>query len=272
MKLLIQLFVIFLIASTICICTLKPQMHKTVLVYNSDYKIIPEEDVLTQKKEMPVAEMPITPKIETVKKEVKTESVPKTQKVVQKTIQKPKIQTNPKTVTKVQQEKQAKQPVKTEVKTTVKQTEQKVIAKEEPKTVRTPVQVQTKTKPKVLTQQEEEIAWNVWRSNLQNQIMYDSKLPMLPNGTVFRFSFTVDKYGKITNIYTYSDNPTYTPYAIQYIAPVIRSYQGKAILHFPEGSTRISTEFKGGWRISANERLSTPQDYNDYEKVIKTNN
>ena len=99
--------------------------------------------------------------------------------------------------------------------------------------------------------------------------MQDVYLPEIPNGTVFKFSFNVDKYGKITNVQTWSTTPSYTPYAIQYIAPVIRSYQGKSILNFPTGSTREITEVKGGWRISANEKFSTPQDYHDIEKVVK---
>lgn len=122
---------------------------------------------------------------------------------------------------------------------------------------------------KVLTAQEEEIAWNRWRSNLQNQIMKDSRLPIVPNGTVFKFSFTVDKYGKVTNVKTWSTNPAYTPYAIQYIAPAIRSYQGRSILNFPQGSNRVITDVTGGWKISATAKYSTPQDYNDIEKVTR---
>ena len=54
----------------------------------------------------------------------------------------------------------------------------------------------TKTveQPKVLTPQEETIAWNKWRSNLTNEIMRDTKLPDIPNGTLFQFSFDVDKF------------------------------------------------------------------------------
>ena len=122
---------------------------------------------------------------------------------------------------------------------------------------------------KVLTAQEEEIAWNRWRSNLQNQIMKDSKLPIVPNGTIFKFSFTVDKYGKLTNVKTWSTNPSYTPYAIQYIAPAIRSYQGRSILNFPLGSNRVITDVTGGWKISSTAKYSTPQDYNDIEKVTR---
>ena len=128
------------------------------------------------------------------------------------------------------------------------------------------MQTQTQIAPKVLTQQEEEIAWNVWRSNLQNKIMHDVKLPAIPNGIIFKFSFTVDRNGRVSNVQTYATG-SYTPYAIQYIAPVIRSYQGKDILNFPAGSTRITTNVTGGWKISNNERYSTPQDYNDVEKI-----
>lgn len=267
MKFLIQILAIIIIVSTVCICAIKPEMHKTVLVYNSDYKLVQENDTKSEVAEMPVMEITVVPETKTVKKTAEitgdsgkqgsVNTVVKTQKNQtnvrpNKTESKTTVKTNPVAVTKTQTQ---SKPVQTVVKQEQKP-EHKV--------------VQTRTAPKILTQKEEEIAWNVWRSNLQNKIMQDVKLPALPNGIVFRFSFNVDKYGKITNIYTSSDNPAFTPYAIQYIAPVIRSYQGKSILNFPEGSSRMTTEFKGGWRISSSERLSTPQDYNDYEKVIKT--
>lgn len=130
-----------------------------------------------------------------------------------------------------------------------------------------PVTVKAETKPVVLTAKEEEIAWNKWRSNLNNQIMKDSKLPTMPNGIIFKYKFTVDKYGKVSNVQTSSTTPGYTPYAIQFIAPVIRSYQGRAILNFPTGSNRTSTEVSGAWKISSNSKLSTPDDYHDIEKI-----
>ena len=130
-----------------------------------------------------------------------------------------------------------------------------------------PVTAKTETEPVVLTAQQEEIAWNKWRSNLNNQIMKDSKLPTMPNGIIFKYKFTVDKYGKVTNVQTTSTTPGYTPYAIQFIAPVIRSYQGRSILNFPAGSKRLSTEVSGAWKISNNSKLSTPDDYHDIEKI-----
>jgi len=134
-----------------------------------------------------------------------------------------------------------------------------------------PVTAKAETKPVTLTAQEEEIAWNKWRSNLNNQIMKDakSKLPMMPNGTVFKYKFTVDKYGKISNVQTYSETSAYTPYAIQYIMPVIRSYQGRSILNFPTGSNRVTTTVTAAWVISSNLKVSTPEDYHDIEKVKK---
>lgn len=128
---------------------------------------------------------------------------------------------------------------------------------------------QTVTQPKTLTEQEEEIEWNKWRSNLQNQIMKDVKLPIIPQGTVFKFEFDVDMYGKVSNVQTMSLTPAYTPYAIQYIAPVIRSYQGHSILNFPQGSNRTQTHVKGGWKIAQTVKYSTPRDYNDTETIKK---
>lgn len=142
------------------------------------------------------------------------------------------------------------------------------------KTVQAPVQVSRQQvsapQPRMLTAHEEEIAWNKWRSRLQNQIMKDSKLPIVPDGTIFKFSFTVDKFGKVTNVKTYSANPAYTPYAIQYIAPVIRGYQGHSILTFPTGSSRTITDVTGSWKVTSGAaKYSTPHDYNDIERVTR---
>ena len=130
--------------------------------------------------------------------------------------------------------------------------------------------VQPQQTIKVLTPQEEEIAWQVWRSNLQNKIMQDVRLPNVPQGTTFKFSFDVDRYGKISNVHTTSTNSAYTPYAIQYIAPVIKSYQGRSILNFPAGSRRATTEFIGSFRINnTSNKYSTTQDYRDTERIVR---
>ena len=272
-----------MIVATFSICAIQPEMHKNVIVYDSDYTLVPEQEVTTETKDIPVMEMPAKP-IETVTKiETKTEPVAQTRKTQEVNVKK-QTQTTPKkqtttvkqTVTQPKTQTVAK-PVTTAVtKPAVTETIKKV---ETPKVEKTEItrpvpqplvqEVSKVETPKVLTQQEETIAWNKWRSNLTNHIMQDTHLPDIPNGTLFQFSFTVDKYGKITNVQTGANPANYTPYAIQYIAPVIRSYQGKSILNFPEGTARTSTQVTGKWRISTTERYSTPQDYNDVERVVR---
>lgn len=137
------------------------------------------------------------------------------------------------------------------------------------KTVVQPKVEKVKVSQPVNNLAQEEIEWNVWRSKLQNQIMQDVILPNVPIGTVFKFTFEVDKYGKISNVQTWSLDKTYTPMAIEHIAPVIRGYQGREILNFPLNSNRMTTKVEGGWKISDKSVFSTPMDYNDMEKVIK---
>mgnify|MGYP006872970554 CR=1 FL=1 len=319
-KLFLNTLIILTIIITTCICVMKPQMHKSVLVYNSEYQLVPKQEVTVEQKDLPT--MPAQPEQKVIEQKVtETPQVqnvniePKVIHIFKNTQSTPKVETQTQT-SKVAQPPQQKivqttqtKPIQTQTKNDynidVKQIAQRTAQNVTPPKIntntttspaittnpstriqytpakktetKTSAPVQTTTKPpsstpiqqKVLTAQEEEILWNKWRSNLQNQIMIDVKLPTIPTGTVFRFSFNVDKYGKITNVQTWSDTSKYTPYAIQYIAPVIRSYQGKSILNFPTGSNRTSTEVKGGWKISANAKFSTPQDYNDTERITK---
>ena len=317
----IQILLILAIISTLCICVMKPKMHKSVLVYNSDYTIAPTQESEIEEEKIPVMEMVAGPVNETNKvvnvveyetsnyvmpqveqEKVQTPSVAKvvtsiipTKKTepkyeVQKTETKiPKVETS-KNSTKVaapidvqkivdnnknmQTTKKTEPTVVSEPVKTVSEPVKAVVPVKTvsaPKPVAAPVKTVSKPAPapKVLTAQEEEIAWNVWRSNLQNQIMRDVKLPTIPQGTKFNYTFKVDKYGKITEVKTYATPSSYTPYAIQYIAPVIRSYQGRSILNYPAGTQRTIVEAYGAWKISTSSKYSTPQDYNDVEKVIK---
>lgn len=117
-----------------------------------------------------------------------------------------------------------------------------------------------------LTEQEEIIVWNKWRSNLQNQIMKDTQISA-PIGTAFKFSFTVDKRGQISNLKTWSVPSTYNGIAINYLKPLILSYQGQSILNFPARTKRVITNVTGGFVISTQDRFSTPDDFQDIEKI-----
>lgn len=117
-----------------------------------------------------------------------------------------------------------------------------------------------------LTEQEEIIVWNIWRSNLQNQIMKDTEISA-PIGTAFKFSFTVDKKGRISNLRTWTVPSTYNGIAVNYLRPLILSYQGQTILNFPSKTKRVITNVTGGFVISTQDRFSTPNDFSDIEKV-----
>ena len=205
-------------------------MHKSVLIYSSEYELI-ESDGLDYSEPVNTVEQKTLQKQETIK--------------AVESIKASKINSNK---------------IDKKVETIKKQTQTKEVKKEV---------TSKKVESKAEKQTQEEISWNIWRSNLQNQIMKDVKMPIMPEGTVFKFYFEVDKFGKISDIKTWSLDYRYTPVAIQYIAPVIKSYQGKDILNFPNGSNRTITTFEGGWKISTKSKFSKPSDYNDKEKVAK---
>lgn len=224
-----KIFILIAVILSVCLGMMKPAMHTNLMIYNSDYKVVAPE----------IEQEPI--KVVTVQTELpklSTETVKKSSKV---------IKTEPKTLVKPIVAQENKKIV----------SEQKVIKKNKTSVPDT----------RQITQ--EEIAWNIWRSNLQNQIMQDVIMPNVPMGTVFKFSFEVDKYGKISNVQTWSLDRRFTPIAIEHIAPVIRSYQGREILNFPVKSERTITKVEGGWKISDKSVYSTPNDYNDTEKVTK---
>ncbi len=263
-----------------------PKMHKQILVYDSAYEIVDTHKVETETKQLPTKtnqqSSQKTVQKQTVNKPVTQVFVQKQNKTVTEPVTKTVKQQTVKTTATAKKTKPVKQvqtQVKKQVQTTTKQASKPQTKKTATQTVKKTPAAQTKTAEKqqktsvqiAKEQQEAEqlelIRWNKWRSDLQNKIMQDVRLPIVPQGTVFKFSFDVDKYGKVMNIQTWSTNPSFTPYAIQYIAPVIRSYQGKSILNFPEGSNRISTTVEGGWKISSSTKYSTPADFKDIETV-----
>lgn len=250
----IKILLVVAIIITACICCIKPQMHSNVLVTDSSYMVTDQDYKPQETTNDEVIATVSREELQKPKPVSQTVSEPVTQKVEQQKVEQPKTQT----VNRVVQT-----PKETVKKTETPKTVSKVTSKPANKVQQTTSNPQAKT----MTPQQEEIAWNVWRSNLQNQIMKDSRLPDVQNGVVFKFSFTVDKYGKVSNVKTWSLNPSYTPMAIQYIAPVIRGYQGHSILDFPAGSNRVITNVEGGFKVSNTSKYSSPTDYNDTETV-----
>ena len=245
---------------------IKPQLQKTEITQKK-VKVQPQKTKVStqsvkiqpQKTQIKEKQVKVTPqKNQTTKTPVKTQT--------QKTSQTVKNVKTP-----VELPKSIQEIVKNETPKTPQPQPQKqtTVAQKTTPTVTLPKQQE---EPKtVLTEEEEVILWNKWRSDLQNQVMKDSRIAA-PMGTRFRFSFTVDKFGNISNLRVWSDTPYFTPMAVSSIKPVILSYQGKNILKFPKGTKRIQTNVVGGFVIATYEKYSKPDDYADVEKIRRLKN
>ena len=236
-----------------------PKMHKNMLLYDSGLKIVLHENEADTTQVIPAKINPVAVKINTAAKKTTVIPVDTTVNTHTEIVNTP-VNTENKNI--VKPESVNIQPQRKETPAPLKQTAP--VKKNQTSPVSKP-QPAVKTQAEI--EQEEIVLWNKWRSDLQNRIMSDVKLPIVKQGTIFKFSFDVDKYGKITNISTWSTDANYTPFAIQYIAPVIRSYQGRDFMNFPAGSNRITTTVSGAWKISDKTTYSKPSDYQDVEKI-----
>lgn len=257
--------------TTLFVIVARPEMHKQAIITDSSYEFVefsaPSTDMKLSNNNMDIKPIQNTDQpIRVQQYPQPSKNITTAQKPIKKTQPVKSVSnqtTKPKTQTTKPATQQTKQP------TTKPQTQaQKPPTQEIVKTVQVKPQNNTPTqKPKtVLTEQEEIIAWNIWRSRLQNQVMIDSKI-VAPLGTVFKFSFTVDRYGNMSNVKVWSTNSSYTDYAVRTIKPVLMSYRNKPILNFPEGTKRIIVNVDGGFQISTRSKYSSPSDYSDYERV-----
>lgn len=278
----------FFLLATVLVCVFRPKTHKPIAFEDRNFKLELISDEVA---------VPKTPDLNIVQKSVEINSKPVDINLPSMNAKTPALKsdintsapkTSSKNISKPQQNQQKTQIVSKnnsaknqQNKTEQKKIEQKPVQKSQPKVVDntqkpkvvSPVEKinekpVTKPSVKVLTEEEEIIAWNKWRSDLQNKLMRDSKIAA-PIGTSFEFSFTVDKFGTITNLKTWSSNPSYTPLAVRVIKPLLLSYQKTAILNFPTGSKRVITNVNGGFTMARSSRYSSPSDYNDYERVTK---
>lgn len=113
---------------------------------------------------------------------------------------------------------------------------------------------------------EEIIAWNVWRSNLQNRIMDESAIEA-PVGTLILFSFDVSEDGLISNLKYTCTNKQYAKSARADMVNVLGRLERDEILNFPADTKRKNVRFKGGFLLDYTTQYSKPSDYSDYERV-----
>lgn len=109
------------------------------------------------------------------------------------------------------------------------------------------------------------IAWNEWRSNLQNTIMKKSDIEGM-YGTIYLFIFNVDDSRRISDVKVRS-NVSDDRYNIDKVTRTIKDLEGSDILEFPQGTTRTSVRFTGGFMFAYHTRYSSPSDFNDVEQV-----
>ena len=283
-NLLIFIILLFLL-STVLVCVFRPKTHKPIAFEDRNFKLelISDEVAVPKNSEINISQNSVdfsSPTLTVNHSPVNEKSIsvqPAPSKVVKNNISKNinavKTSTKQQKTQIVSKNNDQKQNTQTKV-SEPKKPDIKPIQKTSEPTVSKPVEkikeipVQKTTTTKVLTEEEEIIAWNKWRSDLQNKLMRDSKIAA-PIGTSFEFSFTVDKFGTISNLKTWSSNPSYTPLAVRVIKPLLLSYQKTAILNFPTGSKRVITNVNGGFTMARSSRFSSPSDYNDYERVTK---
>lgn len=134
-------------------------------------------------------------------------------------------------------------------------------------TYKQPQQTSTHKNP-YMTELEEIIAWSRWRSNIHNQVMKDSNAGVAPYGTVFSFSFLVDKYGNVSNVKVSCSNNYCMNIARDNLKPAIMHLQRKPILNFPRGTQRTSTVVSGSFLIGSEDKFSTPSNFPDFERVV----
>ena len=278
--------IIAFILLTIFTIKIHPQMHQPMVLEDADFVLTRISDTITSEN-IPVA------KVENIEKSVEIKAPEQsTKKIIevynkqQDTVKQIKPQDTPK---KIAQEgpsqmellqrvlknsenskvvKQEEKPKQITQKKEIPLENTKVIDK--PKTEK--IQEKTVQKPSsnpYMTEEEEIIAWNKWRSNIQNQIMKDSEIEIAPLGTVFMFTFIVDKFGNVSNIKVECSHPSFMDVARNNVKPAIANLQKKPILNFPKGTKRTSTVVTGMFVIGTQTRYSTPENYSDYERVTR---
>lgn len=291
----VSVVVLFVILTIITI-RIHPEIHQPMVIEDADFKLVRVSDTITsqttpvttvgptvtqqtvtvepqQTKQVQQSVNIATPKATETQKYVQVETPQQTRPVK---IKLPKKDTQTQTVV---QEPSQNELLRRLLNTDIEDTKaleenSRKLAQSMQKNNRAPQQTykqpqQTSThKNPYMTEQEEIIAWNRWHSNIHNQVMKDSNAGIAPYGTVFSFSFLVDKYGNVSNVKVSCSNNYCMDIARDNLKPAIMHLQRKPILNFPRGTQRTSTVVSGSFLIGSEDRFSTPSNFSDYERVV----
>lgn len=128
--------------------------------------------------------------------------------------------------------------------------------------------------PKLVTESET-IAWNKWRADLANEITkkaYSYQTSGAQKGTIYKYTFDVDKNRVITNINVkiYSGpSGTAEQELLNAIKKAISATNGSSILTFPNGTNRTKTSVTGGIQVADTTQYTDSSKFADYEVVKK---
>lgn len=129
---------------------------------------------------------------------------------------------------------------------------------------------------KKLVEYQETILWNQWRATVCNKVAsnLDKQFTAVaPPGTIYTYSFNVDKNRRITNVTVKISKGyvnTSTQQGVKMIKYAINSLNLSTILTFPSGTQRTSVKVESGIETTSAQSSSlNANSFNDVETITK---
>lgn len=271
----LKVFVIIsFVVATILTLKFHPEMHHPLIIEDENFKLTRISDTISTKN-IPIRTTTNTQTTQTTHKQTEINTQQPIEQIIQAPVQQPELkQIETININPTKPKKEIDKTIPEEDLSQIELLQQLLNEVEKEYNIQENQPKQTNTSPKnsnfnnpYMTEQEEIIAWNKWRSNVQNQIMRNSNIEYAPLGTMFTFNFVVDKFGNVSNIKVNCSNPNYMDVARNNVKTAISKLQKQPILNFPKGTQRKSTVVQGYFFIGLEERYSTPNNFSDFERI-----
>lgn len=271
----LKVFVIIsFVIATILTLKFHPEMHHPLIIEDENFKLTRISDTISTKN-IPIRTTTNTQTTQTTPKQTEINTQQTIEQIIQAPVQQPELkQIETININPTKPKKEIDKTIPEEDLSQIELLQQLLNEVEKEYNIQENQPKQTNTYPKnsnfnnpYMTEQEEIIAWNKWRSNVQNQIMRNSNIEYAPLGTMFTFNFVVDKFGNVSNIKVNCSNPNYMDVARNNVKTAISKLQKQPILNFPKGTQRKSTVVQGYFFIGLEERYSTPNNFSDFERI-----
>lgn len=271
----LKVFVIIsFVVATILTLKFHPEMHHPLIIEDENFKLTRISDTISTKN-IPIRTTTNTQTTQTTPKQTEINTQQPIEQIIKDPVQQPELkQIETININPTKPKKEIDKTIPEEDLSQIELLQQLLNEVEKEYNIQENQPKQTNTSPKnsnfnnpYMTEQEEIIAWNKWRSNVQNQIMRNSNIEYAPLGTMFTFNFVVDKFGNVSNIKVNCSNPNYMDVARNNVKTAISKLQKQPILNFPKGTQRKSTVVQGYFFIGLGERYSTPNNFSDFERI-----